>query len=79
MLMYVILCWSILYYLVYIYYLGLKFSDSKTKVFNPISLNVPQDELMVVVVYAGLIISQAHLESDASTLHHAHHYVVVGF
>ena len=40
----------------------------------------PQDELMVVVVYAGLIISQAHLEYDASTsLHHAHHYVVVGF
>ena len=79
MLIYVILCWTILYYLVYIYYLGLKFSDSKTKVFNPISLNVPQDELMVVVVYAGLITSQAHLESDASTLHHAHHYVVVGF
>jgi hypothetical protein len=41
-------------------YFGLTFSYPQIKLFNTISLNVPQDKLMVVVVYAGLIISQCN-------------------
>ena len=38
----------------------------------------PKGELMVVV-YARLIISYAHLESDAFTHYMVGHYVVIGF